>query len=679
MVSANEKIQKEINQLRNQIEEHNYHYYVLDAPHISDAEYDRLFQQLKNLENRYPHLITSDSPTQRVGASPLKEFSEVKHQVPMLSIENAFDDADVVAFDERIHDRLKITTPIEYCCEPKLDGLAVNLRYEDGLLVQAATRGDGEKGEDVTKNVRTMKMVPLHLRAKNFPHILEVRAEVYMTKKGFEKLNHDAAKKGEKIFANPRNAAAGSLRQLDSNITATRPLELSCYGIGMVEGQKIPTTHFAILTWLTTLGFRINSLIEVVKGPDACIRYYQQIAAKRNQLPYAIDGVVYKVNAIADQQTLGFVSRAPRWAIAHKFPAEEADTVIESVEFQVGRTGAITPVARLKPVHVAGVTISNATLHNMDEIKRKDVHIGDAVIVRRAGDVIPEIVSVIKEKRPAQAKKITLPKHCPVCHSPIESIDGEAVARCTSGLYCPAQRKETIKHFASRRAMDIEGLGDKLVDQLVDVNLVNSIADIYYLTEAQLEQLERMGKKSAQNLLEQIEKSKTTTLDKFLYALGIREVGEATAKQLAQHFKLLEAVENASIDDLQGVPDVGPVVAMHIVNFFHEAHNREVIKKLMKAGVHWPAIKVSKHLPLQGKTFVLTGTLNNLTRDEAKAKLESLGAKVAGSVSNKTSYVVVGEDAGSKLAKAKELGVEILDEDAFLVLLKQLQVAINAI
>lgn len=657
--------EKEIATLREQIDEHNYRYHVLDDPLISDAEYDKLFLKLKNLETEYPELITPDSPTQRVGAAPLKAFTQVKHDLPMLSLENAFAEEDVLAFDQRIHERLKITTPIEYCCEPKLDGIAISIRYEHGILTRAATRGDGETGEDVTENIKTISMIPLRLRGKHHPSILDVRGEVFMSKKGFEKLNTHAEKMGEKIFANPRNAAAGSIRQLDPRITASRPLEIYCYGIGVVTDYTLPDKLSDILALLSTWGLRTSPLIKVMQGAEGCLDYYRKMAEKRPKLPFEIDGVVYKVNRIDLQNQLGFVSRAPRFAIAHKFPAEEAQTVIEAVEFQVGRTGAITPVARLKPVHVHGVTVSNATLHNMDEVERKDIHIGDTVIVRRAGDVIPEVVSVVKHKRTHAVKKIKLPKDCPVCHSAIEQIEGEAVARCTGGLICAAQRKESIKHFAARRAMDIEGLGDKLVEQLVDTNLITNVADIYVLTEAQLEDLERMGKKSAQNLLEQIEKSKATTFARFLYALGIREVGEATAKQLALYFKNLPALQSATEEQLQGVPDVGPVVAMHIAHFFQESHNRDVIKKLLKEGVHWEDVQESKNVPLLGKTFVITGTLSDMSRDIAKERLEKLGAKVAGSVSAKTSYVVVGADPGSKYTKAKELGVEIIYDDAF--------------
>lgn len=657
-----EKLRKEIDRLKQQLNEHNYYYYVLDDPKISDAEYDKLFTRLKTLEEQYPHLLTPDSPTQRIGAAPLKQFASIQHEVPMLSLENAFDEEDVAAFDQRIQDRLKSTSSIEYCCEPKLDGVAISIRYVHGILKQAATRGDGYTGEDVTSNVKTIKMIPLQLRGQHLPEVLEVRGEIFMTKVGFEKLNALAAKSDEKIFANPRNAAAGSLRQLDPRITASRPLNIFFYGVGYTEGAKLPTKHYDILKKLSDWGLRTNPLIEVMVGKEACLKYYEKIKNQRLQLPYEIDGVVYKVNDIKEQEQLGYVTRAPRFALAHKFPAEEVQTVIESVDFNVGRTGALTPVARLNPVYVHGVTVSNATLHNMDEIQRKDIRIGDTVIVRRAGDVIPEVVSVVKAKRKS-TKKIIMPKHCPICHSSVEQVEGEAVARCTGGLICPAQRKEIIKHFASRRAMNIEGLGDRLVDQLVEKKLLKTVADIYDLTQSQLENLERMGAKSASNILAQIHKSKITTFNRFLYALGIREVGEATAKQLALHFKTFSALQTADIEDLQAVADIGPVVATHIEHFFQEPHNREVIKKLFNAGIGWESIKRDLQLPLQGKTFVITGTLSGMSRDEAKDRLEKLGAKVSGSVSSKTNYVIVGLEPGSKLEKAKELNIPILEDN----------------
>jgi DNA ligase (NAD+) len=664
------EIIKRAEQLRQELTEHNYKYYVEDKPSISDAAYDKLFRELQQLEAEYPSLKTSDSPTQRVGAPPLKVFAQVTHSIPMLSLDNAFSEEEVAHFDRRVRERLNIDTPIEYVCEPKLDGLAVSLRYEKGIFVKGATRGDGYTGEDITENLRTIPTVPLRLRGKNFPAVVEVRGEVYMPKAGFLSLNAKAEKNGEKVFANPRNAAAGSLRQLDSRITASRPLALYCYSVGVYEGKSMPTLHSEVLANLKEWGFSVNPEITVSLGLEKCLAFYKRIGDKRVKLPYEIDGVVYKVNSLNEQERLGFVSRAPRWALAHKFPAEQVTTIIESVEFQVGRTGALTPVARLKPVAVSGVIVSNATLHNMDEVTRKDIHIGDTVIVQRAGDVIPEVVAVVAQHRNKNIKKIILPKHCPICDSLVEQIEGEAIARCSGGLFCPAQRKEALKHFAARRAMDIEGLGDKLIDQLVDNKLVANAADLYHLNLDQLANLERMAEKSAQNLLEALAKSKKTTLARFLYALGIREVGEATAKNLANHFGDLFPLYEADEELLQSITDIGPVVAKHIATFFKESHNRNIIDKLIKAGIHWDKVKVSKKdLPFLGKTFVLTGTLASLSRDQAKEKLEALGAKVAGSVSAKTSYVVAGSDAGSKLTKAQELGVAILSEKE---LLKQL-------
>lgn len=667
------RIKAEIEKLREEINEHNYRYYALDAPLISDSEFDALFKRLQQLELQYPQWITPDSPTQRVGAAPLKEFTEIKHSIPMLSLENAFTDKDVIAFDKRIHDKLETDAVIEYVCEPKLDGLAVSLRYENGILVTAATRGDGSVGEDITANIRTIKTVPLRLHGNDYPRVLDVRGEVYLPKSGFLALNERASLQGDKVFMNPRNAAAGSLRQLDPKITAMRPLAIYCYGVGIFEGGKMPVTHFDMLQALKSWGLRINPDIQLVAGVEACLHYYEKILRKRDKLAFEIDGVVYKVNSLKLQQELGYVSRAPRFAIAHKFPAEEATTQIEAVEFQVGRTGALTPVARLHPVFVGGVTISNATLHNMDEVTRKDIRIGDTVIVRRAGDVIPEIVVVVMNKRPLHTKKIHLPKFCPVCHGAIEQVKGEAIARCAAGLVCPAQCKQAILHFASRRAMDIEGLGEKLVDQLVDIGRVKTVADLHSLTLNELAALDRMAEKSAQNLLDQLATSKNTTLAKFIYALGIRDVGEATAKRLAQYYGDLPAILAASVDELQQIQDIGPIVAQHIVNFFAEKHNRAIIEKLLAAGIHWEKVqRQTKNLPLLNKTFVLTGTLANMTRDAAKEMLEDLGAKVAGSVSKKTDYVVVGADAGSKLAKAKELGIAILDENQFIKFLSQL-------
>lgn len=668
------EIQQRVAELREQIAYHNYRYYVLDNPEIPDAEYDRLFRELQALEEQYPALVTPDSPTQRVGAEPLKGFAEVRHEIPMLSLGNVFSDEELVDFDRRVREGLGVKE-VEYSAEPKLDGLAISIRYEEGMLVRAATRGDGTTGEDVTQNVRTIDAVPLRLYGKGWPAVLEVRGEVYMPKDGFEALNERQREKGEKSFANPRNAAAGSLRQLDPRITATRPLSMYCYGVGVVEGSALPGTHSAIMEKLKGWGLRVCPELRVVKGMDGCLGYFSEIGDKRDSLPYDIDGVVYKVNSLAQQQELGFVSRAPRWATAHKFPAQEEMTVLNDVEWQVGRTGALTPVARLEPVQVAGVTVSNATLHNPDEIARKDVHIGDTVIVRRAGDVIPEVVSVVMSKRPRHAKTITTPTHCPVCGSEVVRDEGEAVPRCTGGLYCSAQRKNAIKHFASRRAMDIDGLGDKLVEQLVDEELIHDVADLFSLTQEQVAGLERMGDKSAANLIAALDKSKETTLERFLFALGIREVGESTARTLARHFGTLQRIEKAGEEELLAVADVGPVVAQHIHTFFRQEHNKEVIDKLIRAGVQWREVKVQEAgaQPLAGQTFVLTGALDAMTRDEAKEKLQALGAKVSGSVSKKTSVVVAGAEAGSKLAKAESLGVEVWDEERLLQFLAENQ------
>jgi DNA ligase (NAD+) len=664
-------IHKRAAELRDQINYHNYRYYVLDNPEIPDVEYDRLFRELQQLESEYPELVTADSPTQRVGGEPLKAFAEVRHAIPMLSLGNAFSDEELGEFDRRVREGLGIST-VRYSAEPKLDGLAISIRYEQGMLVRAATRGDGTRGEDVTMNVRTIEAVPLRLRGEDWPSILEVRGEVYMPKAGFEALNSRQREKGEKTFANPRNAAAGSLRQLDSRITATRPLSLFCYGVGVVEGAELPATHSATMACLMEWGLRVCPEQRVVDGVKGCLDFYREIGERREALPYEIDGVVYKVDNVDQQQQLGFVSRAPRWAIAHKFPAQEEMTRLVAIDVQVGRTGAITPVARLEPVHVGGVTVTNATLHNQDEIDRKDVRVGDAVIVRRAGDVIPEVVSVVLSRRPAGTRHYSLPDSCPECGSAVERVAGEAVARCSGGLYCPAQRKEAIRHFASRRAMDIDGLGEKLVELLVDHGLIHDVADLFSLKASQLATLERMGDKSAANLVSALEKSRETTLARFLYALGIREVGEATAHTLAGHFGSLAALAQADTEALIEVQDVGPIVADHIHTFFAQPHNLEVIEKLIRAGVHWPEGKGVEEgeLRLQGKTFVLTGTLSTLSRDEAKQQLQALGAKVTGSVSKKTDYVVVGESPGSKLAKAEQLGVTILDEDEFIRLLK---------
>lgn len=663
-------IKQRVAQLRKEIEHHNYLYYVQDSPEIPDSEYDRLLRELESLEQAHPELIVPESPTQRVGATPLGEFAEVRHRVPMLSLGNAFDEEEVENFDRRARERLQVDS-ITYMAEPKLDGLAISLLYENGLLVRGATRGDGTTGEDVTQNVRTIDAIPLKLVGNDYPQSLEVRGEVIMTRSGFEKLNAVQREKNEKTFANPRNAAAGSLRQLDSRITAQRPLSFYAYGAVMEEGE-LEDSQSAILAQLRKWGLRTNPEIRSVEGVAGCLAYYRDIESKRDSLDYDIDGVVYKVNAIDQQQALGFVSRAPRWAIAHKFAAQEEMTVLESVEWQVGRTGALTPVARLKPVFVGGVTVSNATLHNQDEIDRKDIRIGDTVIVRRAGDVIPEVVSVVMSKRPKKAEKIAYPKTCPVCQSEVLRLENEAAARCTGGLFCAAQRREAIKHFASRRAMDIEGLGDKLVDQLVEQGMIHDPADLYGLSVSQLANMERMGEKSAQNVVAALERSKETTLPRFLFALGIRQVGETTARTLASHFGSLEAIMQADESTLVQVQDVGPVVAESIAHFFHEPHNMQVIKKLRNMGVHWADIEVvpSSSQPLAGKTFVVTGTLVSMSRDEAKEKLQQQGARVSGSVSRKTDYVVVGENPGSKASKAEELGIEMLDEQAFLRLVE---------
>ena len=673
----------EAEQLRAEIHDHNYRYYALDEPQVPDAEYDRLMLRLREIESQYPQLITPDSPTQRVGAAPLSAFATVQHEMPMLSLDNAFSDEELLQFNRRIQERLKHTDHIEFACEVKLDGIAVSLLYRDGILVRGATRGDGARGEDITQNVRTIDSIPLRLRGTGFPAVLEVRGEIYMPKSGFEKMNDQARAKGEKLFVNPRNAAAGSLRQLDPRITASRPLEMCAYSVGLVDGvpaeRPWPTRHSDILYALRDWGFLINREMVVAKDIDECIAYYRKIQDKRMSLAYDIDGIVFKVNQRELQEKLGFISRAPRWAIAYKFPAQEEMTQLLDVEFQVGRTGAVTPVARLQPVFVGGVTVSNATLHNRDEIQRLGIKIGDTVIVRRAGDVIPQIVGIVDTKRPDNARDVIFPDHCPVCGSPVETVPGEAVARCDGGLICPAQRKEAIKHFASRKAMDIEGLGDKLVEQLVDQGHINAVADLYQLTREQLAGLERMGEKSADNLLSALEKSKQTTLEKFIYALGIREVGEATARNLALHFGNYAALANASEEALQEVADVGPVVAHFVAEFFQQPHNRDAVTALKAAGVTWEDRDQpvnTADLPLKGLTYVLTGTLETMSRDDAKAHLLALGAKVAGSVSAKTDYVVAGPGAGSKLQKAEELNIPVLDEAGLLALLQQHQRAV---
>ena len=732
--------------LREQLEYHNYRYYVLDDPEIPDAEYDRLMQALQKLETEFPELRTPDSPTQRVGGAPLAQFDEVVHAVPMLSLGNAFSEQDVADFDRRVRERLGVDSEIVYVAEPKLDGLAVNLRYENGVLVSAATRGDGSRGEDVSANVRTIRVVPLKLRGTDWPEVLEVRGEVFLPHAGFEALNERMRREGGKTFVNPRNAAAGSLRQLDSKVTASRPLTMFCYGFGELSDGPLAATHGASIARLGDWGLPVSPELRTVHGVSGCLDYYRELAARRAQLDYDIDGVVYKVDDLAAQERLGFVARAPRWAIAHKFPAQEELTVVEGIEFQVGRTGAVTPVARLQPVFVGGVTVSNATLHNMDEIERKDVRVGDTVMVRRAGDVIPEVVRVLLERRPPQTEKVALPTQCPVCGSDVVRPEGEAVARCSGGLYCAAQRKEALKHFASRRAMDIEGLGDKLVDQLVDKGLVHDPADLYGLGLEQLAGLERMAEKSAQNLLDALEKSKETTLARFLFALGILGIGEAMAANLAKALRSFDAVRRLRLSDLveikasqakrlqetlvalprdalagakpyeviaerpglkwfsevhwhlllekfgsidallaaeataienspkTKIDGVGDVLADQIVTFFRQPHNREVIDKLIDAGVHWPedtAPAGPGTSPLAGKTFVLTGTLSR-PREAIKEELLALGARVAGSVSKNTDYVVAGEAAGSKLSKAQALGVAVLDEDGLKALLAAL-------
>ncbi len=666
-------VAEEVDALRAEIEEHNYRYYVLDDPSVPDAHYDRLMTRLRELEAAHPELQSPDSPTQRVGGHAAKGFSQVAHEVPMLSLDNAFSEEDMQGFNRRVQDWLNTSDEIEFACEPKLDGIAVSLLYVDGALVRGATRGDGSTGEDITANVRTIPSIPLRLRGSGYPAELEVRGEIYMPKDGFNALNEKAAAAGEKTFVNPRNAAAGSLRQLDASITAKRPLQMCCYAVGAVKGGELPATHSDILDCLHNWGLRINAESKVVKGLDGCLAYYQQLLEKREGLAYDIDGIVFKVNDIAFQKRLGFVSRAPRWAIAHKFPAQEEMTVLQDVEFQVGRTGVLTPVARLQPVFVGGVTVSNATLHNADEIARLQAKVGDTVIVRRAGDVIPQVVRVVLDKRPADAREIVFPSACPVCQSDVERLPGEAVTRCTGGLVCGAQRKELIKHFASRKAMDIDGLGDKLVEQMVDEGMITELADLFHLQVDAVADMDRMGPKSAENLLAAIEKSKQTTLPRFLFALGIREVGEATALSLARHFGDIHALFEADENALQEVEDIGPIVAGHICHFMQQDANRASIDALIAAGVQWPAIEPAGEQPLSGQTVVLTGKLELFSRSEAKQRLQNLGAKVAGSVSANTDWVVAGPGAGSKLKKATELNIEVLDEQQFAERLAQLE------
>ena len=660
-----------VESLRDEIRHHNYRYHVLDDPEVPDAEYDRLVRELRSIEEKYPALITPDSPTQRVGDAPISAFGTVRHELPMLSLDNAFAESELRDFHRRVMERLERDDggdEFVYMAEPKLDGAAVSLLFDEGQLVRGATRGDGTTGEDITHNVRTIEAVPLKLRGSGFPRVLEVRGEVFMPKAGFEAYNQKAREAGDKTFVNPRNAAAGSLRQLDPRLTAARPLDIYVYSVGVVKDGVLPGRHSEVLDQLQEWGLKSCPERRVVKGVDGCLKFYSDIGNRRESLPYEIDGVVYKVDSLSDQRELGFVSRAPRWAIAHKFPAQEELTKVLGVEFQVGRTGAVTPVARLEPVFVGGVTVSNATLHNIDELHRKDVRIGDTVIVRRAGDVIPEVAGVIVNRRPKNARRVNLPRKCPVCKSAVAREEGEAVARCTGGLFCAAQRTESLKHFVSRRALDIDGFGAKLIEQLVAADRVKTPADLYGLGKDELADMDRMGEKSAENVIQSIQASKVTSLSRFLYGLGIREVGEATAASLANHYGKLDAIMAATEEDLQDVDDVGPVVASRIRTFFDEAHNRDVIEGLRQAGVSWPETepqRAPKEGDLVGKTFVLTGTLSSMTRDDAKDRIRSHGGKVTGSVSGKTDYVVAGEKPGSKLGAAEKLGVSILDENEF--------------
>ncbi|MBT8433393.1 MAG: NAD-dependent DNA ligase LigA [Gammaproteobacteria bacterium] len=655
-------------QLREALSEHNYHYYVLDDPIVTDQEYDRLFRRLQQLEDEHPGLVTPDSPTQRVGSEPASHFETVAHEVAMLSLDNAFDEEEMLAFDRRLRDKLESDSALAYCAEPKLDGLAISLLYEAGELVRAATRGDGRSGENITANARTIASIPLRLIGASLPRRIEVRGEVYMELEGFAALNRSQQQTGGKVFANPRNAAAGSLRLLDSRITASRPLTFCSYGIGLCEGVDLPPGQYQQMQFLRAIGVPISRQIELLDSIDDCLDYYQRILTQRAELAFDIDGVVFKLDDVALQREAGFVSRAPRWAIAYKFPAQEVMTRLLDVDFQVGRTGALTPVARLEPVAVGGVMVSNATLHNMDEIERKDIRIGDIVIVRRAGDVIPEIVAPVIQQREGKLRRPRMPARCPVCNSEVIQQSGQAAFRCVGGLVCAAQRKEAIKHYASRKAMDIEGLGDKLVEQMVEQGMIESVADLYNLELDQVAGLERMAEKSAQNLLQALEKTRTTSLARFIYALGIREVGEATAEALAGHFGNLEVMMDADIESLQQVEDVGPVVAENIRHFFDQQRNRDIIEKLLDRGVNWPAIDPS-HQPLDqslaGKTYVISGTLNGYSRDQAARLLKARGARVSGSVSSKTSALIGGENPGSKLARAEALGVEVLDQAGF--------------
>jgi DNA ligase (NAD+) len=669
---SKKKASARVAELTELLERHNHRYHALDDPEVPDAEYDRLMLELRALETAHPEMVTLHSPTQRVGAAPSAAFGAVTHRLPMLSLDNAFSEQDVRDFDRRIRERLAAAGPLRYSAEPKLDGLAISARYENGAFAQGATRGDGETGEDITQNLRTINSLPLKLRGGRFPALLEVRGEVFMPLAGFKRFNETAAARGEKSLVNPRNAAAGSLRQLDPRMTAARPLDLFIYGVGMIEGGELPARHSEVLLELRRLGFKICPQSRVVDSIEGCLQYYREMGVARDSLPYQIDGVVYKVDDLNLQRQLGFISRAPRWAIAHKFPAEEALTIVQGVEFQVGRTGALTPVARLEPVFVGGVTVSNATLHNMDELARKDVRVGDTVVVRRAGDVIPEVARVLLERRSPHAPELTaLPTYCPVCGSPVLREADQAVARCSGGRTCAAQRKGEIQHFASRRALDIQGLGDKLVEQLVDRDWVRTPADLFSLDAGQFATLERMGEKSAQKLQAAIEAAKQTSLPRFLYALGIRDVGESTALALAQYFRGIAPLRSASDEEIQRVPDVGPVVGKHLAQYFREPENSALLDRLLAAGIRWPDMpQPAAHSALHEKTFVLTGTLESLTREQAGEAIVNLGGKVSGSVSKKTSYLVAGAEAGSKLKKAEQLGVAVLDEAAFLRLLK---------
>lgn len=663
-------IKEKIDTLRNQIRLYDHHYYGLDDPLVPDAEYDRCMRQLEQLEQEHPDLITLDSPTQRVGAAIASELQSIAHKQPMLSLANVFSAEELTTFLQRISDKVSV---LEFTCEPKLDGLAVNLSYEQGILTHAATRGDGQVGEEITNNIRTIAAIPLRLVTKNPPKFIEIRGEVYMPKAGFQALNVKMAALEEKQFANPRNAAAGSLRQLNPNITAQRPLSFYCYGIGAYEGDEmLPNSHFALLKLLQSWGQRVSPENQRVLGIQGCLDYFAYLGAKRNQLPYEIDGVVYKLDDIATQKALGYVSRAPRFACAHKFPAVEEITQLLAVDFQVGRTGALTPVARLQPVHVGGVVVSNATLHNMDEIERKDIRIGDTVVIRRAGDVIPELVSVVMAQRPAKAERIQLPINCPVCGAQVLRDPDAAAAYCSGGLYCPAQVKRSIVHFASRKALDIDGLGKAVVELLVDHRYIRDVADLYQLQAKELALLPRMGDLSADNLIHAIEKSKKTTFARFIYALGIQQIGEASARTLAQHYPNIQALQTATFDDLLLLPDFGPVAATAILQFFSQEHNAQVVQRLLAAGIHWPESEkkeVSTEHPLYNKKIVLTGTLVQMSREEAKERLLAVGAQVVGSVSKKTDWVLVGQDPGSKLDKAHELGIGILTEPEFLDLL----------